>query len=343
MTPRGTGRLVPFTDQEVAPIRPSVTPILPIRRPTTAAWSALVWALVVPGALASQTFEDVDPRPLEKGPIILELPASTRAQALGDAYGGQDADAVFYHPALLPTTGIGGSLQRYGQGGTLITLSGATAWWDGAVSVGLQTLEFGAASARTDELLRDEGSLAVQGDVAAAEFVASFGYAKEVVEGVRLGAVGKVLGQRLAGTRGTSVALDVGASTDLGPVTLALSAQNLGNSLDGGTRDLPLAQRVTVGAFTGRTPVGPLDVGAAARITRDGSGDVLPGGGLEVAWWPVFGRTFIARIGARRVVDGVGSPLTFGGGFAGDRIRLDYAYQGFDSVDGAHRFGLSFR
>jgi len=52
----------------------------------------------------------------DKGPLILELPASTRALSLGNAFalGFRDSDAVFYHPGLLGRAqGFGASLQRF--------------------------------------------------------------------------------------------------------------------------------------------------------------------------------------------------------------------------------------
>jgi hypothetical protein len=38
-----------------------------------------------------------------------------------------------------------------------------------------------------------------------------------------------------------------------------------------------------------------------------------------------------------------GSPVTFGGGFNGDDIVLDYAYEGFDTGNPSHRFTLAWR
>ena len=263
--------------------------------------------------------------------------------ALGNAYVARDAQAIFYHPALLATDGVGASAQRFGEGSTHVTIAGGMEWFDGAVGIGASFLEYGANGQTPSGLLRDVGALGLNGPFAASEFMASAGYAREVVDGLRAGAVAKVIGQRLAGAHGSTAAVDLGLGMEAGPVTLALSAQNLGPELEIGSEALPLAKRVTFGASTRRTPVGPLDIGLAGQVTRDGAGDILPGGGVEVAWWPVIGRVFVARIGVQRVVDGVQSALTFGGGFEGDRIRIDYAFQGFDSLEGAHRFGLAFR
>ena len=72
----------------------------------------------------------------------------------------------------------------------------------------------------------------------------------------------------------------------------------------------------------------------------------MPGGGLEVAWWPVQRRVFIVRIGAVRVAEGDSSPFTFGAGFEGDRIRIDWAYRDYGHEDfraGSHSIGIAFR
>lgn len=287
----------------------------------------------------------MNPRALSNGPLLLEIPTSTRALALGNAYSGSDADAIFYHPARLSGSGVGAAAQRFGSGGTHLTLSGGTEWFDGRVGFGLSVLEYGAAGESTDALLRDLGALAVPGPVGASEFAFAVGYAQDVVGPLEAGVVAKVVDQRLGGLSGSTAAVDLGVALDAGPLTLALSAQNLGPDIElgAGSPPLALAKRVTFGATADRRPIGPLDIGAAAHITRDGAGDLLPGAGVELAWWPVLGRTFIARVGARRIVDGVGSSITLGGGFAGDRIRLDYAFQGFEALDGAHRFGVGFR
>ncbi|MGI9625635.1 MAG: hypothetical protein ACR2QM_02260 [Longimicrobiales bacterium] len=305
----------------------------------------LLTTALVAGPAQAQTFGDVNPRALSNGPLLLEIPNSTRALALGNAYAGSDSDAIFYHPALLSGSGAGADFQHFGSGGTHLSLSAGTEWFGGQIGFGVSALDYGAAGESTDALLRDLGSLGVEGPVGASEYALSVGYKMEVAGPIEAGVVAKVVGQRLGGLSGSTAAVDLGVSMDTGPVTLALSAQNLGPEIEVGDTSPPLAlaKRVTLGAASDRRPVGPFDIGAAAQITRDGAGDLLPGGGIEVAWWPVVGRTFIARVGARRIVEGVGSAVTFGGGFTGDRIRLDYAFQGFDAIDGAHRFGVAFR
>ncbi len=86
-------------------------------------------------------------------PRVLELPASTRAMALGNAYmmNARHADAVFYHPALLTgASGFGLDLQRWGANSSSTTVSAARQWLGGGIGVGLQTLQYGAAAEGSD-------------------------------------------------------------------------------------------------------------------------------------------------------------------------------------------------
>ncbi|MDH3224686.1 MAG: hypothetical protein OEO23_13290 [Gemmatimonadota bacterium] len=290
----------------------------------------------------AQTYADVSEASLEAGPLLLELTPTVEALGLGGAHMGSGAHALFSHPSILEGGGSTVSLQRWGRGGTRVTATGGAAWFGGSVAVGLTVLDYGAPGDIPSDLLRDEGALAVAGTSGASEFALAAGFSGGLL-GLEAGGSVKVIGQRLGPNRGTTAALDLGIAKALGPATVALAVQNLGPALDVGPEELSLANRVTLGAFTRRWPVGPIDLGAAAQVVREGSGEVVGGGGLEVAWWPIRGRTFIGRVGARRVADGTARSLTAGLGFAGDRIRVDYAYQGYDSVNGAHSFGLAFR
>ena len=232
-------------------------------------------------------------------------------------------------------------------------------------------MEYGTRSGSTGDLPNDIRSLADGGPVAASEYMLTAGYATELW-GVSVGGAAKLVGQRLGSATGSTAAVDVGAGRDAGPVSLALTVRNLGRDLDlrpefnrelpaadGQTPGsalpflspvaIPLARRVVLGAATDRAPVGPLDIGVAAEIALDRGGEVVPAGGIEVAWWPILRRVFIGRFGIARTgpsgheeaVAPGSADLTFGAGFAGDRIRLDYAYCA--RGNGSHSFGLAWR
>lgn len=311
----------------------------PTFRSIVAAWLPTVasaLALVVPVAATGQQ--------RSHGPGVLTLSASTRALALGDAFalGDRDSDGIFYNPATLENAqGLSLGVQRYASAGVLATFSGAFEWLSGGVGIGVRMLQYGASTTDPEALSTDEAALGLDGPVGASEMVAAAGYAREI-GGIRLGLAGKVIEQRLGDGRDETGAVDVGAAAGLGPVTIGLAAQNLGPGLQLGGGDLALQNRITLGASTPRRPTGPLDIGAAATVSRLGSGDLLAGGGLEVAWWPIVGRTFVGRVGVQWREEGTADPVTFGAAFYGDDFFVEYAYQGFER-DGAHRIGIGWR
>jgi hypothetical protein len=288
----------------------------------------------------------------ERGPIVLGLPASTRALALGNSFGlgSQDSDALFYQPGLLNgAQGFSGSIQRYGSSSTLATFSVGRSWLSGGVVLGIQQLSYGADATQPIlghdllELSADIGSLRENGDVGVSELVVSAGYGR-TIKGVQMGLVGKFIDERFGSLKSATGAIDLGAAASPGPVTVAFAVQNLGPAMTIGGEEIPLPLRFALGASTDRKPVGPLDLSASSAVSYRVEGDVIPSVGLEVAYWPVTGRTFVGRLGYRHLPrEQSGSPVTFGGAFMGDDIILDYAYEGFDSGSPSHRFSLGWR
>ena len=279
------------------------------------------------------------------GPILLELPGSTRAMSMGNTFPlvRMGADALFHNPALLQSaSGIVGSAQRYGPGTTLISLAGVAEWMGGAWGLGVRQLTYGAAAETPSSLSADSGSLFRNGAVGASEMVATLGYSRTLF-GVRLGVAGKLIDQRLGGSHSATGAADLGAAYRLGPVYLAAAVSNLGPDMKLAGEEVPLPVTGAIGASTGFTEVGPLDLSGTLQFVRNGEGEFVPSGGLEVAWWPIVGRTFIGRIGYGRVPTGSADPLTFGGGFYGDTFSLEYAYQGFGADDRTHRIAIGWR
>ena len=249
---------------------------------------------------------------------------SPRAASLGGAFwtAGGEGHAIFHHPALISGGGFAMSLGGKGRRGDVrdIVLSASGAWFGGTAAAGLTVLPGG--------------------------HVASLGFARELF-GLDAGVAAKLTD----GDKGDhGVLVDFGVARGLGPVTAALTVQNLGRhardrgdaGCDKHSRRCWTDSRVVLGAGTARRPVGPLDVGAAFQVAVEGDGAVTPGGGIELAWWPIQRRVFIARVGLTRAPDGE-SPLTFGAGFAGDRIRIDYGYGDLGDGLAPHRIGVAIR
>ncbi len=280
------------------------------------------------------------------GPLVLEMVPGARSLALGGALwaGGDGAHALFSHPALTTGEGFEVSLRRVGDASHVVG-GGSGEWMGGVVALGVASLAYGTSVDSPLDWPRDEHDLLVGGDLDASEFLVAAGFATEV-RGTDVGAAAKAVERRVGRLAGSTVAVDLGVARELGPVTAALTVRNLGPGMKLGSRDVPLDARLALAAATRRAPVGPFDVGVAARVERSGAGHVLPGGGVEIAWWPVLRRTFVLRLGAERSVNSDASPLTLGAGFEGDRIRIDYAltHHARGRLEArAHAFALAFR
>lgn len=279
------------------------------------------------------------------GPILLELPASTRGLGLGGAFplARMGADALFHNPALLQNaSGVLASGQRYGPGTLLVSFAGISDWLGGGVGIGFRQLAYGATSQFPSALPADPGSLFETGGEGASETVVVVGYAKTLF-GVRLGVAGKLIDQRLGGSRSAVAASDVGATYPLGPVIVAAGVKNLGPEMSLRGEEIPLPVIGAIGATTEFAPVGPFDLSGTLQVARDGNGEIVPSGGIEVAWWPIVGRTIVGRIGYTRVPSGSADPLTFGASILLDDFILEYAYQSFGSNDRAHRISVGWR
>lgn len=278
-------------------------------------------------------------------PLVLELPASTRGLGLGGAFvlSTGESDAIFHNAgALVEAEGVGLAVQRYQSSSTLGTFSAVTEWAGGSLALGIQALSYSSVVPWIEGIPFDADDLLTDAPVGASDLVGSVAYGREVL-GFRIGVVGKAMEQRIGGGRDVTAAADIGVVRRVLGVTVGVSAQNMGPGLSIGGGDLPLPARITVGASTPSRPVGPLDLLLTTAVSRRRDGEIVPSGGVEFSWWPIVGRTFIARVGVRRVPGDGAGPVTFGLGFRGDVISIDYAFEQFDAPGSSHRLGLSWR
>lgn len=277
-------------------------------------------------------------------PHAAQLPASTRAMALGDSYqpGSGHADAIFYHPALLErASGFGLDWQRWSTESSAAAASAAVDWLGGTVGVGLRSLQYGAPDLLIEQPLPDD---LFESGVPVSERIATLGYSRDFYFGLDVGVTMDLVDQRLGSDVHGVALFDVGIARDVGEVIVALSAQGIGEKPIFDTGDEPA--RYTLGAGNYGRPVGPLDVGFAAHLSLDDEEDLSYGGGIEVGYWPIQGRTFVARLGIQDVPDGSeASPVTMGLAFWGDDITVEWAFRPVGDVDegGTHRFGLRWR
>ncbi|HEX7117277.1 MAG TPA: hypothetical protein VF212_00715 [Longimicrobiales bacterium] len=279
------------------------------------------------------------------GPALLDLPASTRALALGGAYvtAHADPDALFYNPALLVAArGVGLAYQRWGEASDLGQVSAAMELAPGGLGVGLRFLNHEVPVEVPGSLRLAESELFRRGGEPSSSLEAVLGYAREVGP-VRVGVAGKYIQEQVGGGRDADVTLDVGAAMRVGPVMVGLAARNVAGDLEPvPTRRSVFPRQIALHASHPREAVGPLDVVTTAAVSVVEGGEVVPAAGLELAYWPVGGKTFVGRLGVRRPVDGLG-PVTAGGAFVGDRFAVEYAYARFEDGSGTHRIGVRWR
>lgn len=312
---------------------------MPSRAHTASLTCGAIVALTLLAAPAASQVAGVHPQ-------APQLPGSVRAMALGDSYvmNSGHADAVFYHPSLLTgARGFGLETQRWGAASSSAAVSAAMAAFGGGIGVGLRTLQYSslgsgplAAPARQDHLF-DLASVPVS------ERIATIGYARSAFADIDVGVAVNLIDERVGARRQSVAVFDVGASREAGPFVIGITATNIGDKpiLDTGAEPT----RVVLGAGSYGRPVGIFDLGVSAHVGA-ADGDPTWGGGVEVGYWPIQGRTFVARVGVQDVPDGSNAkPVTTGFAFWADDFTIEWAFRPFSSADegGTHRFGVRWR
>jgi len=296
---------------------------------------SLICMLLLAGSLPVEAQES-------HGPMVLHLTSSTRALGLGGVHpvSQADSDLIFYATGFGDRLrNAGASVQLYGNTATFITASAAIDWFGGAIAIGVRALDYDADAARPASR---EADLIAGGAAVASERAATLAYSRRI-KGVRIGIGSHLVEQRINRELNRGFAFDVGSALDAWGHSFTLSFRNLGPTYEQGGHDVEMPMSVTFAAArNGSWALGPLDVLPVAAVGYELDGDVVPAGGLEISYWPVQGRTFTVRGGARLPSDGV-KPFTAGAGFGGDRIVLDYALVPFEDGSFSHRFGLRWR
>lgn len=326
--PRVRLRRQPRTPQAVNALVESTPPPDPITRPIPRVGVLLGLSLALvaaPAQVGGQAPEVGQPL------LVLERPGSVRALSLGGtpAWADRDPDLFLFNPGFLfRARGASLSRVRFAPGSTASSMTAVTPWWGGGVGLGLRTGEAGPVPERT------------------AESALTAGYGRTFA-GIGVGASLTGVSLDRAGASDHGLLLDLGLAVAPGPVGLGLAVGGLGRAPEppGGTRAAGLAPTglpwLRFGVGTGALGVGPLDLAGNWGITaRDGL-RAESGGGLEVSWWPVMGRTFTARIGHRSGASDGDAGWSYGAGFLGDAFTLEYVAR--ERADGGWTHGAALR
>jgi hypothetical protein len=276
-------------------------------------------------------------------PLILQLPASTRALAMGNVgVAGRDDDVLFYDPAqLVVARGTSVSMEQFSSTARAGALSSVSRLNSGGIAVGATIAEFESAPLEypvTRVNMLAPGSV----DGTSASLVIGIG---QVIKGTRVGGAAKYVEERIGNTRNGRAALDLGVERDVFGYAVGLAVQNIGRAFDStvasgsGSRLLPL--RATLGMARG-SQAGPFDVAGTVALSIRRDHYVTPAGGGEIGYSWLDGYSIALRAGARRPEPGE-RPITAGAGFTMDRLSFDYALESLSGSRVAHRFGLRVR
>ncbi|MDT8369195.1 MAG: hypothetical protein RQ745_08295 [Longimicrobiales bacterium] len=270
----------------------------------------------------------------------LELPAGARAVGLGGAaqLGVDDPDHLFSHPAWLGRAGFRVAGWIMDEDASIFTLATGTSALGGRVAVGIRAAEWTGVAPGTEPGGLDR--FIGEGEVGRNTTAGTVGYARDLL-GVQVGVTATLLSERADEVRERDVAFDLGLGHEVAGVNLSAVARNLGRDLDFAS-EVALPTTYEVGAGTYGIVLGPVDLGAAARVGVREDDHVVAGGGLEIGYFPIQGRTFIGRVGVQSVPDGDASHVTLGGSFRGDELVIDYAWREVDGTS-LHVITLGWR
>lgn len=282
------------------------------------------------------------------GPLALRLPASARAQAMGDiAVAGRDDDVIFYNPAqLVVARGTSISFARTApevRGGTMSTV---LRLGSGGLGVGVNYLEYRAAYG-VYPITRDEVIATPADRPPGSSAAATLGFA-QAFRGFRIGVSASYAADEVGLDRFRNVAADAGLARDFGRFTTALAVQHLGPALRNkgslllNGSDVKPPMKATLG-FGWSAPAGPLDLTATAAVSAMREGHVSPGVGAEAAWSWLSGYSVSARAGFR-YPRGIDDAWYSGGfGIVADRVALDVAAEFLKNDRVAYRAGFRLR
>jgi hypothetical protein len=301
-----------------------------------AVWAGVGFAFGAPAAAQS----------VQLAPIIVRLPASTRALGMGNVgIASRDDDVLFYNPAQLAIArGTSAQAEWFPDRAHGGTVSSVLRFWKGGIAVGASAVDFQTPGV----LAGDRTGFAASG-FAATSLVGALGIG-QTFKGFRVGATAKYAEESATLSRFAYTAADVGIAHDVARiVTIGLAVQNLGStsdmdaivSPDGGARvELPL--RETLGAAVS-TDAGPFDLTAtAAAMYGREEQHLRPAGGAELGWSWLSGYDIVLRAGARDPEPGERA-FTAGAGFTRDRVSIDYALETLVGSRVAHRIGIRVR
>lgn len=288
------------------------------------------------------------------GGILLEFPATARAMGLGGAYTAivGDAGSVFANPAGMATirrVASGVSWERSPYGTTLSTGAFAARFGRFDVGLGVALLDFGGDSVIVPDPLDPDAGIPDPGGATITAYqalaVGALAYRRGLLS---FGASVKTLRERISAGAG-SPSTAQGVTGDLAITAalfdlaaLAVVVQNAAGRLRSDGDAVPLPRTTRFGfVLTIVDPQGTTRLLSSTEYVAPPGGDAywVQGveGGVVINGAGVLGRLGVAM--GRAPSDR--SSIAYGGTVQLRGIKLDYAFQGYETIGGAsHRFGV---
>lgn len=285
-------------------------------------------------------------------PLVLQLPATARAMALGDAWvAGRDSEVIFYNPAQIigasRTFGVSFGVPATGSSSLTAASSYAAGKYSLTLGWGVRFLDFNVDPAAAYPYTADD--LLSNGAADGQSLLLTFGGAI-VYRNFRIGGAAKFLSDRVASLPGDPMVVsvnqhawvgDVGVARNIWGGVAAFSAQNLGRTAAVDATTLVTPRQYLAGYSWGRG-AGPLDLTMFGQVTMRKDW-WSPAGGLEVGYSWIEGYNVTARVGARRPVTDREQPISVGAALVADRLTVEYGVQFFDGGHASHMVTVRWR
>ncbi len=277
--------------------------------------------------------------PGSSGFTFLRLGNGARAGGMGEAFTAvaDDATSIYWNPAgmaAVEEVELNLTHNEWLMGIRFEQATVVNEMWGGAAGLSFTGLYYGSL-----DRYGDYPSLTPDGTFSPYDMALSFGYARDIIPNVALGAAFKIIYSKIDFESATGYAFDLGVThrTKIEGLILAAAMLNLGPQTSFVEEKFyPPFQLRLGGAYEIRKEALHGGLILAADVVFPNDNDAKAHFGLEYA----YQRLLMLRLGYKNGYDVQGA--TMGAGIVWNSLRFDYAYMPIDyDLGDAHRFSLT--
>lgn len=277
--------------------------------------------------------------PGSSGFTFLRLGNGARAGGMGEAFTAvaDDATSIYWNPAgmaAVEEVELNLTHNEWLMGIRFEQATVVNEMWGGAAGLSFTGLYYGSL-----DRYGDSPSLTPDGTFSPYDMALSFGYARDIIPNVALGAAFKIIYSKIDFESATGYAFDLGVThrTKIEGLILAAAMLNLGPQTSFVEEKFyPPFQLRLGGAYEIRKEALHGGLILAADVVFPNDNDAKAHFGLEYA----YQRLLMLRFGYKNGYDVQGA--TMGAGVVWNSLRFDYAYMPIDyDLGDAHRFSLT--